>query len=166
MINFDWDSIEKEALQEITTRIESVLHVIGNKLVADAVLRLREGDKIAFGNLINSIAYDIKRELPFSYLLKFGANAKTNKGVSYAKFVEEGRVTGRKPPYEPILAWAGRKRHRLGNAFFGDMPVSQVARRVQWSLKKKPIAPYPFLSWAIEENKDFIEQRIKEALGL
>lgn len=172
----EFTQFEKELLAAISADIEKVLHRIGNRLVADAVKRLRDNDKHAFGNLIDSVAYDVLRTMPLKYRIVFGSSVKgevlRHKSVSdtsakaldvgYAAYVEEGRQPGKIPPFEPIELWAQQKRHkfRKSGQFFGDKDISKVARAIQFKIGRKGIAPFPFLSWSVEKNWGYIEKQI------
>ncbi len=149
----------QKVLNQLEKEIEKVLNIIGNKLKKDAVKRLREGNKIAYRNLTNSIAYEIIKKDSFHWQLKFGSNS------LYAKYVEEGREAGKFPPIEPLKKWAEKKRKK-NSSFFKDVPIKVVPFMVRNKLKREGTKPYPFISWSINKNLAFIKQMLNEVLKI
>lgn len=153
-----FENIKKNIILQLKISIGQALHLIGNKLQRDAVLHLRDGNKQAWDNLINSITYDIVEQHGLEFQLKFGTN------VPYAKYVEEGRMPGRYPPFAPIKAWILQKRHKFSN-FMADIDIDSATFLVARKLKEQGTKPYPFISFAINQNKDFITRKLNEAVS-
>lgn len=151
-------SIDENILNQLRMHISQALEQIGLKLQRDAVLRLREGNKQAWNTLIDSITYEIINQHGLQFLLKFGSS------VKHAQYVEKGRPAGSFPPIGAIQAWVRQKRHKFGG-FMKGLSEESAAFLAARKIQEKGVAPYPFLSWAVNQNQKFIINKLNEALA-
>ncbi len=136
--------------------VELALNDIGGDLVRKIYKLLRDEKKYATMDLMNSIVYDIIMENETTFALRFGGN------VEYLKYVHEGRVPGKFPPYNPttksfpeIESWIETKR------IMTEMPIKSAAFLVARKLKEKGTEPFPFLRLAVQQNIPLIKKRLE-----
>lgn len=147
-------------ISALRIEIAKTLERIGNKLVRDAKLKLRDDKKYASRDLLNSITYEVIQQNATAFGVKFGTP------ISYAPFVHEGRVPGRYPPYDKatktfpqIESWLTKKR------IFTDMPLRSAAFLVARKIKQKGIDPYPFLRLIVAQNEPWIKAQLKKVMS-
>lgn len=118
----------------IKEALEEALKEIGNKVVVDAKSNLKKNNKLASGNLYNSIKYNIeKSKLSFEML-------------QYGYWVDKGRKPGKGVPVDELKKWM-----KLKNI---DMKYSYVINR---KIKEKGIKPTFFFTMAYEKNTKDID---------
>lgn len=78
--------------------IEQILNEYGKNAIAEAINLLRSAGKVASGNLINSLTYDIQELMEGSYELVFSY-------ADYGDEVDSGRKPGSFPPISSIEPW-------------------------------------------------------------
>jgi len=117
--------------------IAKLLNLTGEKITDTMIDTLISKDKIATGNLIQSITYQ-------SQQTEEGASV-TISVPGYGKFVDEGRKPGDKmPPVQPILAWIQARRIRTP-----EYTQPQLAWAIAKSIAKRGIKPTPFIENSI-----------------
>mgnify|MGYP000090021890 CR=1 FL=1 len=79
--------------------LKKELEIIGSEFIKELTKRLIEEDKVASGNLINSLDYKVL-ELVDGFLLELISN-------DYLKYVDEGRAPGTFSPINKISKWIG-----------------------------------------------------------
>lgn len=82
----------------------------------------------------------------------------SKKGQGYAEYVENGRRSGKMPPYEVIGAWF-YKRFKPGDWKKAYSIGFAIARNIA----KKGTKPHPFFRPAVESQKHFIVEEITKA---
>jgi hypothetical protein len=112
------------------------------KFLKDVLIR---NNKVATGDLINSIDYQVIEESN-GFILNILANETFN-------FVDEGRRPGKQPPVKPILSWIRNKHIK-----FNKMSDSQTAFIIARSIGKKGIKP---LRLKKQLMNDFLDNRAK-----
>ena len=82
-----------------------------------------------------------------------------NKESGYAYYVEYGRRAGKMPPPDELAQWAYKK-FRLED--------KKAAKSIGWALAikiaREGSTPHPFFNPALEKNKDYIINAIKDAV--
>lgn len=118
--------------------IAKLLNLTGEKITDTMIDTLISKDKIATGNLIQSITYQTQQS-------EEGAFVKISV-PGYGKFVDEGRRPGDKmPPIQPILEWIKVRRIRTP-----EYTQPQLAWAIAKSIAKRGIRPTPFIQNSIE----------------
>ncbi len=137
--------------------VELALNDIGGDLVRKIYKLLRDEKKYATMDLMNSIVYDIIMENETTFALRFGGN------VEYLKYVHEGRVPGKFPPYDPavktfphIKSWIETKRLETD-----EKKIKRVTFAIALKLKEKGTEPFPFLRLAVQQNIPLIRKRLE-----
>jgi hypothetical protein len=109
-------------------------------VVANAKSILLRADKVATGNLMNSLGYSL--DVRTGDIEFFSA--------SYGEFVEKGRKKGaRFPPSDPILRWIkvrGIKGRDKKGRFITDKSLTFLIQR---AISRDGIKPLPFFNLAI-----------------
>lgn len=119
-----------------------------DKLGKDSVdflktILLRNG-KVASGDLINSISYQVVQESN-GFILRILAN-------DTFTYVDEGRRPGRIPPVKPIVSWIKEKKIKFGN--LSDNSMGFIIAR---SIGEKGIKPMRLKKQLLDDfltNKD------------
>jgi hypothetical protein len=112
------------------------------KFLKDVLIR---NNKVATGDLINSIDYQVIEESN-GFILNILANETFN-------FVDEGRRPGKQPPVKPILSWIRNKHIKFNK--MSDNPTAFIIAR---SIGKKGIKP---LRLKKQLMNDFLDNRAK-----
>jgi hypothetical protein len=81
--------------------VQHVVHILGSDIVERLARELKDRDKVATGNLIDSLEWDV-RQLLSDFQLTFSAE-------DYERFIESGRRPGSFPPVKAIKAWIDAK---------------------------------------------------------
>lgn len=127
MLNKDIIEVEKKWAQKVVTNAKSIL--LRNK-------------KVATGNLINSIRYNVSSNgnISFEY-------------APEGKWVESGRRKGAKqPPTNPIEKWIKQKAIKGRDPKTGRyMSYHQLAYLIARSISRDGIKPVPFMQLAIDQ---------------
>jgi hypothetical protein len=124
-----------------------------DKLGKDSVdflktILLRNG-KVASGDLINSISYQVVQESN-GFILRILAN-------DTFTYVDEGRRPGRMPPVKPIVSWIKEKKIKFGN--LSDNSMGFIIAR---SIGEKGIKPMRLKKQLLD---DFLTNRDKLLLA-
>jgi hypothetical protein len=149
----------------LETYLDEALHRIGNKLKSDIKKRLRDYDKIASRELINSIAYNVIPGQKLDMELEVGTNKE------YLRYIEAGRLPGSMPPVSAIEKWLYQKnyRHRtftpVNPAISREKQIKQQAWAIAVSMKNKGVPGFSVLRFALDQNEKFIEKEISNAIG-
>lgn len=133
--------------------LKNQLEALGREYVAELTSQLIHADKVATGNLINSLDYEVL-ETVNGLLLKIIAD-------DYLKYVDQGRRPGKRPPQKAILKWVQNKGIKIKK-----QTPSQTAFVLARSIGKKGIKPTNVLKktqQAIFNNKDIL---IKKGIQL
>jgi hypothetical protein len=104
---------------------------------------LRNG-KVASGDLINSISYEVIQESN-GFILRILAN-------DTFTYVDEGRRPGKMPPVKPIVSWIKQKKIKFGN--LSDNSMGFIIAR---SIGEKGIKPMRLKKQLLDDfltNKD------------
>lgn len=118
--------------------IAKLLNLTGEKIADTMIDTLISKDKIATGNLVQSITYQ-------SQQTEEGASV-TISIPGYGKFVDEGRKPGDKmPPIQPILEWIRVRRIRTP-----EYTQPQLAWAIAKSIARRGIRPTPFIENSIQ----------------
>jgi hypothetical protein len=120
---------------------ENVVKKIGKEIVADIMLRLKTGGKVASKTLINSVSYQYKEDI---HVLEIYAE-------SYFRFIEDGRKSGKQPPLSKIKTWCTYKGLPQSAAF-------PIARKIGLF----GIPPKPILSELLEARGIDYQKRLEE----
>jgi len=131
---------EQEWAQQVVTNAKSIL--LRNK-------------KVATGNLINSIKYqvDANGKIRFTY-------AKEGKWVSLRR-----RPGSRFPPPTPISKWIKQKGIRGNNRDTGKpLTNAQLTFLISRSIAEKGIKPLPFMRIALTESIKQLPKNLKKSL--
>ena len=143
-------------------------HVL-KKLVERIVKKLQAGNKVATGNLINSITY--------KYSYTNGQYKIQITGAPYLINIDRGRRAGAKmPPIKPLMAWIKAKRIPIANSRQTTLvkkgrirPTDQQLRGMAFAIakniSKRGIKPFPILNEAskILATKQF-QSELKRAI--
>lgn len=108
--------------------LKNQLDALGREYVAELTQQLISADKVASGNLINSLDYEVL-ETVNGLVLKIIAD-------DYLKFVDEGRRPGKRPPQKAILKWVEQRGIKIKK-----QTSSQTAFVIARSIGKKGIKP-------------------------
>lgn len=85
----------------LTTNLKKALQLYGIKVCADMIRILRQQNKVASGNLVNSIRSEIKKTPDgLTLIVKY---------PQYGVYVDKGRKPGKYPPPDPIKKWCTLK---------------------------------------------------------
>lgn len=127
----------------------------GAQVVAQAKANLRQKNKIATGELLDSISYtvDPKGGVTFYY-------------EDYGEYVESGRKKGIMPPVGPLIQWAkikGLERFRDNKGRF--ISNEQRGWAIAMGIKKNGIKAFPFYQDAIDQSLDDLTYQLEEALA-
>lgn len=138
--------------------LRRVLGEIGNDLRNTYQDNLIRDGKLASGNLLNSVNYEVQsngRSIWIQLQL-----------ADYWKWVEEGRQPGKFPPPEAIMDWI-RIKPILPDARTGKLPTEeQLAFLIGRKIAEEGIEPGYQLRDAMQDNKVDMEDRIDEAISL
>lgn len=149
--------------------VQRVIDKYGEKLVERIVKKLQAGNKVATGNLINSITY--------KYSYTNGQYKIQITGAPYLINVDRGRRAGAKmPPIKPLMAWIKAKRIPIANSRQTTLvkkgrnrPTDQQLRGMAFAIakniSKRGIKPFPILNEAskILATKQF-QTELKQAI--
>jgi hypothetical protein len=128
--------------------IREILDKYGQSIVAEMVTRLKNLDKKATGNLINSLDYEIDDSDPNAIVLYFTA-------MDYAVFVDKGRKPNSKmPPEDEIKRWMKIK----------GIP-SRLLFPIRRSIGKKGIKPTNFFTVSTTRRFGMMKKEIAKAIG-
>ena len=108
--------------------LKNQLDALGREYVAELTQQLISADKVASGQLINSLDYEVL-ETVNGLVLKIIAD-------DYLKFVDEGRRPGKRPPQRAILKWIESR-----NIKIKKQTPAQTAFIISRSIGKKGIKP-------------------------
>jgi hypothetical protein len=108
--------------------LKNQLDALGREYVAELTQQLISADKVASGQLINSLDYEVL-ETVNGLVLKIIAD-------DYLKFVDEGRKPGKRPPQKAILKWVEQRGIKIKK-----QTSSQTAFVIARSIGKKGIKP-------------------------
>jgi hypothetical protein len=108
--------------------LKNQLDALGREYVAELTQQLISADKVASGQLINSLDYEVL-ETVNGLVLKIIAD-------DYLKFVDEGRRPGKRPPQRAILKWIENR-----NIKIKKQTPAQTAFIISRSIGKKGIKP-------------------------
>lgn len=111
---------------------------------------LLENDKLASGNLISSLNYNVITQID-TVLLDIIA-------LDYFKYVDEGRKPGKMPPIKPILKWVEMKGISIGK--YSDKQTAFIIAR---SIGKKGIKPLNIKNRLVSGVLNKREQILKDA---
>lgn len=112
----------------IFRNLKGQLEALGREYVAELTQQLISADKVASGQLISSLDYEVL-ETVNGLVLKIIAD-------DYLKFVDQGRRPGKRPPQKAILKWVENK-----NIKIKKQTPSQTAFVIARSIGKKGIKP-------------------------
>ena len=149
--------------------VQRVIDKYGEKLVERIVKKLQAGNKVATGNLINSITY--------KYSYTNGQYKIQITGAPYLINIDRGRRAGAKmPPIKPLMAWIKAKRILIANSRQTTLvkkgrnrPTDQQLRGMAFAIakniSKRSIKPFPILNEAskILATKQF-QSELKRAI--
>lgn len=142
---FKWDNLQM-VLGEIGTEIRNLYQ---DKLIRD--------DKIASGDLLNSIDYRVQyddRSIWIELHLE-----------DYYKWVENGREPGKFPPQEAILEWV-KVKPVIPDGRNGDLPTEkELVFLISRKIAKQGIEPGFELRETMRDLNDSIEDRIDDAIA-
>lgn len=125
---------------------DKAFEVFAQQVVDLQVNFLVSNGKVASGDLVNSISYQIL-ESAKGKSVEFLAD-------SYWIYVEEGRKAGDKfPPPQPIAQWIQERRIRPNRGITQEQLVYLISR----AIAKKGIAPTPFVESSIKAVDNFVE---------
>ena len=126
----------------LTKAVQDAERKWATKVVSNAKSILLKADKVATGNLYNSVGYSL--DVNTGDIEFFCA--------SYGEFVEKGRRKGaRFPPSDPILRWIkvrGIKGRDKKGRFITDRSLTFLIQR---AISRDGIKPLPFFKLAIRQ---------------
>lgn len=139
--------------------LQQVLGEYGQALRNEYQDNLIRDGKIASGNLLNSVEYEVQFDNRAIWLqLKL---------EDYYKWVEEGRGPGKFPPPDKILEWIRIKPIIPDDRGTGKLPTEQqLSFLIGRKIAEEGIEPGKQLHKAIEDTWDRWEQKIDEAISL
>lgn len=138
--------------------LQRVLGEIGNELRNEYQDRLIRDNKIASGELLNSVNYEVQYDDRSIWVELHLAD--------YYKWVEEGRAPGRFPPVDKILEWISIK-PIIPDGRTGKLPTEeQLAFLIGRKIAEQGIQPGHQLQDTMSDKNDEIERRIDEAIAL
>lgn len=129
----------------------------GEELIIELAAQLRTADKVATGNLVRSLDYDLIEALNTIVV--------NIKAENYLTYVDGGRRRGKKaPPQEAILKWVNVKplprwRDKKGRFISKKSQAFLIAR----SISKKGIKPTNVISKSIRKVQKIQAKLIAEA---
>lgn len=140
------------------TNLQRVLEEIGNAVRNEYQDRLIRDDKIATGDLLNSVEYKVEyddRSIWVELHLE-----------DYWKYVEEGREPGKFPPMENILEWI-KVKPVIPDGRTGTLPTEkQLAFLIGRKIAEEGIEPGEQLKRTLKDiNREF-EDKIDEAIAM
>lgn len=128
----------------------------GAQVVAQAKANLRQKNKIATGDLLDSISYEVdpKGGVTFYY-------------EDYGEYVESGRKKGIMPPVGPLIQWAKIKgleqfRDKKGRFISNEQRGWMIAM----GIKKNGIKAFPFYQDAIDQSMNDLAYQLEEAVAI
>lgn len=133
-------------LRNLKAQMES----LGRETVEYIKQILLENDKLASGNLISSLNYNVITQID-TVLLDIIA-------LDYFKYVDEGRKPGKMPPIKPILKWVEMKGISIGK--YSDRQTAFIIAR---SIGKKGIKPLNIKNRLVSGVLNKREQILKDA---
>jgi hypothetical protein len=116
MIDLDYRNLKKQ------------LEALGREYIAELTKQLISADKVASGNLINSLDYEVLETVD-GLILRILSD-------EYLKWVDEGRRPGKRPPQKAILKWV-----KMRNIVIKKQKPEQTAFIIARSIGKKGIKP-------------------------
>ena len=126
------------------------LERLGEEYIAELIKRLTQLDKIASGNLINSLDWEVI-ETTNKVILEII-------GPDYLKWVDEGGRPGKMPPYDPIDRWVGQK---------GIQPRQGMTRNsLVWAIRKKIATEGIQPTNVLQKTEDSLFNRIQLLITL
>jgi hypothetical protein len=140
--------------QDLVLRnLKGQLEALGREYVAELTRQLISEDKVATGNLINSLDYEVL-ETVNGLVLKILAD-------DYLKFVDEGRRPGKRPPQKAIQKWVESKGIKIKK-----QTPAQTAFVIGRSIGKKGIKPTNVLKKTQESIFKNIQTLISKGIKL
>lgn len=143
--------------EEIWTNTFAYLDEVGEQITDEMTKILRDNNKFASGELVNSIDYDIEVDgNTIALVLQF---------AEHGKFVISGRKKGKFPPISSIKNWILDKRLQSR-----DMSLDSQAYVIARGIAKNGIKPLNFLSPVdkIKQSENFyneVKKRIIEDIN-
>lgn len=142
---FRWDNLQR------------VLGEIGNEIRNEYQDKLIRDNKIASGELLNSVEYKVEYDDRSIWLELHLAD--------YYKWVEEGRAPGRYPPPDKILEWI-RIKPVIPDSRTGKLPTEQqLTFLISRKIAEQGIQPGYQLRDTMRDKNEDIERRIDEAIA-
>jgi len=141
------------------TEVQKVINNYGERIVAVVKRRLKQGNKKATGDLINSINY--------KYSSFAGSYRVQITGLNYLINVDRGRRVGAKqPPIKPIVNWIVAKRLPIRNVGLNrDKAIQSMAFAIARNISKYGIKPFPILNTGKDVTKsDKFRRDISQAM--
>lgn len=147
------DDLFHEIYQSIVAQLEQRVHLIGNRIVKDA-MELAESENIRDrGDFIDSINY-IVRSLPDGFLLNVGSR------VRHAQYVLGGKVPSW-TPIAPLISWVERKGISWVDRKTGKLlSVEQMAYAIRGKIKREGIPARNIFKTVINELDSWITEQI------
>lgn len=136
-----------------TTNLKESIEEIGQLYVSELTNRLLSLDKVATGDLINSLDYKVVNTINGIYLEIIAKNYLIN--------VDQGRKPGSFVPIQPILRWINNKGIR-----FNNKTSLQSAYAISNSIKKNGIKATNVLKLTQDSLYSNIETILSSALIL
>ena len=123
-------------------------------VVSNAKSILLKNDKVASGNLYNSVRYTVNSQGKLQFLF-----------AEEGKYVQSGRRRdARFPPPAPIEKWI-RQKGINGLTKNGEpIGIKSLTYLISRSIAKKGIKPLPFMSMAIKQSKEQLKKELKKAV--
>lgn len=143
---------------KILELVEIYLTKYAEQLVKNIKQQLTTKNKVASGNLVDSVTFNIKTDNEQISLQILTAD--------YLKYIEDGRRPGAKqPPLTPIIKWIEVKKLPIPKNKKGIPKIESTAFAIAKSISVKGIKATPISQPALDEtNKEFMNGLKKEVL--
>lgn len=143
--------------------ILAALELLGTAMVREAQAEIKRRNKVASGNLLRSINYEIKQKEDGSWAFKLNT-------ADYGRYVELGRKPGGKfPPVDKIKGWIEtrgiRDRNSLGKAIARDKEVSRLAFVIGRSIARIGIPATPIFQPLYKKYSPILTKKLEEEIA-
>lgn len=134
-----------------------VLNDFGKFLVEEYKDNLLINDKIASGDLYESVEYIVNTKNKGTFSVQISLN-------DYAKYIEKGRKAGKFPPISAIEKWI-KVKPVLPRPYNGKLPTTkQLAYLIARKIALDGIKPQPLLQQSLNDVMDVMMEFIEEAI--
>ena len=133
-----------------------MLNKIGEEFVNDLKTEIRALNKVASGDLVNSINYKVI-ETKGNYNIEIYSE-------DYLKYVDGGRKPGKRPPVKAIIPWVQSKGIKMQKPGGGFITAESAAFVIAKSIGEKGIKPTNIISKVQKALFQKYESNIKLAI--